>query len=135
MPRAHGTFEVNLQPLETSERGHAAGLGRLAIDKQFQGDLEATSAGEMLSAMTPVEGSAGYVALERVTGSLHGHSGTFTLQHNGLMARGVQQLTITIVPDSGTDELAGVAGTMAIQIKDGLHRYELTYTLPEADEG
>jgi hypothetical protein len=133
MPRAHGVFEVKLQPQELSEQGQAAALGRLSIDKQFQGDLEATSAGEMLSAMTPVEGSAGYVALERVTGSLHGRSGSFTLQHNGLLARGAPQLAITVVPDSGADELEGIAGTMAILIEGGQHRYELEYTLPEED--
>jgi hypothetical protein len=133
MPRAHGTFEVNLQPQGLSEQGQAAALGRLSIDKQFQGDLEATSAGEMLSAMTPVEGSAGYVALERVTGSLQGRSGAFTLQHNGLMARGAPQLTITVVPDSGADELEGIAGTMEIIIEGGQHRYELEYTLPDVD--
>ncbi len=133
MPNAHGTFAVHLQPQGLSEQGEIAGLGRLSIDKQFKGDLEATSAGEMLSALTPVEGSAGYVALERVTGSLHGRNGAFTLQHNGLMARGAPQLTITVVPDSGADELEGIAGTMAILIEDGQHRYELEYTLPHTD--
>lgn len=133
MPRAHGAFEVNLQPQELSEPGQAEGLARLSIDKKFQGDLEAISVGEMLSAMTPVEGSAGYVALERVAGSLHGRFGAFTLQHNGLMARGSPQLTITVVPDSGAGDLEGIAGTMAILIEGGLHRYELEYTLPEVD--
>jgi hypothetical protein len=133
MPRAQGTFAVNLQPQGLSEQGQAATLGRLSIDKQFQGDLEAFSAGEMLSAVTPVEGSAGYVAMERVTGSLNGRSGSFILQHTGLMARGTPQLAITVVPDSGADELEGIAGTMDIIIEGGQHRYEFEYTLPAAD--
>ena len=133
MAHAMGTFEVRLEPQGLSQPGEAAGLGRLSIDKQFQGDLEATSTGEMLSAMTPVEGSAGYVALERVTGSLHGRSGAFTLQHSGLLARGASQLAITIVPDSGADELEGIAGTLEIRVEGGVHRYKLDYTLPEMD--
>ena len=133
MTHASGTFEVRLAPQELSGPGEAAGLGRLSIDKQFQGDLEATSTGEMLSAMTPVEGSAGYVALERVTGSLHGRSGAFTLQHSGLLARRASQLAITIVPDSGADELEGIAGTLEIRVEGGVHRYKLDYTLPEMD--
>lgn len=133
MPRAHGLFEVNLQPQALSEQGQNAALGRLSIDKQFHGDLAATSIGEMLSAMTPVEGSAGYVALERVTGSLQGRNGSFTLQHNGLMARGAPQLTISVVPDSGAGELEGIAGSMAILIEGGQHRYELEYTLPDME--
>lgn len=133
MTHASGTFEVRLAPQDLSGPGQAAGLGRLFIDKQFQGDLEATSTGEMLSALTPVEGSAGYVALERVTGSLHGRTGSFTLQHNGLLARGAPALTITIVPDSGADQLEGIAGTLDIAIEGGVHRYKLDYTLPEMD--
>lgn len=133
MTHASGTFEVRLAPQELSGPGQTAGLGRLSIDKQFHGDLEATSTGEMLSAMTPVEGSAGYVALERVTGSLHGRSGAFTLQHSGLLARGASQLAITIVPDSGADELEGIAGTLEIGVEGGVHRYKLDYTLPEMD--
>ena len=128
MTQANGTFEVRLEPQQMSEPGQAAGLGRLSINKQFSGDLEATSTGEMLAAMTAVENSAGYVALERVVGSLHGRSGSFVLQHNGLANRGAQQLTITIVPDSGTGDLAGISGQMAILIEDGQHRYTLEYT-------
>lgn len=127
---ARGTFEVKLDPQPLSERGQNAQLGRLSIDKQFHGDLEATSQGEMLSAMTSTEGSAGYVALERVSGRLGGRPGSFVLQHNGLMARGAPQLTIQVVPDSGTDELAGLAGQMTIQIADGVHGYEFVYSLP-----
>lgn len=127
MTQANGTFEVRLEPQQVSEPGQAAGLGRLSINKQFSGDLEATSTGEMLAAMTAVENSAGYVALERVVGSLHGRSGSFVLQHNGLSDRGAQQLTITIVPDSGAGDLAGISGQMTILIEDGQHRYTLEY--------
>lgn len=127
--RASGTFEVKLTPLATYEHAEGSPLGRLAIDKQFRGDLEATSTGEMLSAVGPVKGSAGYVAIERVRGTLHGRSGSFVLQHSGTMNRGVPSLTITVVPDSGTDEMAGLAGSMMIIIEGGRHSYELEYTL------
>lgn len=130
MAQANGTFEVRLEPQQVSESGQAAGLGRMSIHKQFSGDLEATSTGEMLAAMTGVENSAGYVALERVVGSLHGRSGAFVLQHNGLADRGAQQLTITVVPDSGAGELEGISGQMAILIEDGQHCYQMEYTLP-----
>jgi len=103
----------------------------MAIDKQFHGDLEATSKGQMLTAGTAVKGSAGYVAIERVSGALHGRSGTFALQHSGTMTRGAPQLTITVVPDSGTGELLGLAGKMAIKIEDGKHSYDFEYTLAE----
>ncbi|GAB4199136.1 MAG: DUF3224 domain-containing protein [Roseiflexaceae bacterium] len=126
--RASGTFEVNLTP---QADGQDATLGRLLIDKRFQGDLVATSQGQMLSANTSVAGSAGYVAIERVSGTLHGRSGSFVLQHSGTMNRGTPQLTISIVPDSGTDELAGIAGTMTIAIADGKHSYELVYSINE----
>jgi hypothetical protein len=106
-------------------------LGRMSIDKRFHGDLEATSKGEMLTAGTSVKGSAGYVAIERVDGTLRGRSGTFVLQHSGTMTRGVPQLTVTVVPDSGTGELAGLAGRMAIVIADGKHSYDFEYTLGE----
>ena len=108
-------------------------LGRdSSIDKQFGGDLEAASRGEMLTAMTEVEGSAGYVAIELVSGRLHGRSGTFVLQHSGSMARGAQSLSVTVVPDSGTDQLVGIAGKMAISIdEDGKHSYDFEYTLGE----
>ena len=130
MVQASGTFVVRLEPQGVSEGAQAAGIGRMSIDKQFSGDLQAASKGEMLAAMTAVEGSAGYVALERVTGTLHGRSGAFVLQHNGLADRSAQQLTIAVVPDSGAGELAGIRGQMTIQIEDGEHRYTLEYTLP-----
>ena len=104
--------------------------GRMSIDKQFHGDLEATGKGEMLMAGTAVKGSAGYVAIERVGGKLHGREGTFILQHNGIMTRGAGELTVSVVPDSGTSELAGLAGEMAINIAaNGTHSYDFDYTL------
>jgi hypothetical protein len=130
--RASGTFQVKLTPQPTDESPESALLGRMAIDKQFHGDLEATSKGTMLSAGTAVKGSAGYVAIERVSGTLHGRSGTFVLQHSGTMTRGAPQLTISVVPDSGTEGLAGLAGKMAIIIADGKHSYDFEYTLDAA---
>ena len=128
--RARGTFEVELTPQAPGGAPPDSALGRLAIDKQFRGDLVGTSRGQMLTAMTPVEGSAGYVAIERVTGKLHGRSGSFVLQHSGTMTRGAPELAVTVVPDSGTEELAGLTGRMAITIAGGKHSYELEYTLP-----
>ena len=129
--RARGPFEVKLVPLPTAHPADA-GLGRRSIDKQFHGDLEATSEGEMLSAGTPTQGSAGYVAIERVSGTLHGRRGSFILQHNATMTRGTPQLAIVVVPDSGADELAGISGTMNIIIEGGKHSYEFDYTLDGA---
>ena len=129
---ARGTFEVKLAP-QTTAHEHAGGsLGRLSIDKEFRGDLAGTSKGEMLTAMTSVKESAGYVAIERVTGTLQGRKGSFVLQHSGTMTRGAPSLVITVVPDSGTDELTGLAGTMKIIIAEGKHSYEFEYTLPPA---
>ena len=130
--RATGTFDVKVTPQPSDDKGDGA-VGRMTLDKQFHGDLEGTSKGEMLTAMTAVKGSAGYVAIERVTGALRGRKGTFALQHTGIMTRGTPSLTITVVPDSGTDQLAGLSGKMAIVIgADGKHSYELDYTLAEA---
>lgn len=129
--RASGPFDVKLIPMAPDAEAGDMGLGRLLLDKRFHGDLEATSKGQMLSARTPVENSAGYVALERVSGTLHGRSGTFVLQHSGTMTRGAPQLSVTVVPDSGTGELTGLAGSMKIHIADGKHSYELEYTLGE----
>ena len=131
---AHGPFDVKLAP-QTPDNPQAAsaGLGRMSIDKQFHGDLEATSKGEMLSAMTSTQGSAGYVAIERVSGTLHGRSGSFVLQHNATMTRGEPYLNIIVVPDSGTGQLAGLTGTMKITIAEGgKHSYEFEYMLPAA---
>jgi len=129
---ASGSFKVKLTPQKADNpETESAKLGRMAIDKQFQGDLEAASKGEMLSAMTDVKGSAGYVALERVTGTLGGRSGSFVLQHSGTMKRGEAQLSVTVVPDSATGELAGLAGNLSIQITEGKHSYVFDYTLPD----
>ena len=127
--QATGTFEVQLQPQGSDDTAEDILLGRLSIDKQFQGDLVATSKGTMLSAGTAVADSAGYVALERVSGTLHGRTGTFVLQHSGTMTRGTPHLTITVVPDSGTADLLGLTGTMAIRITDEQHFYDFDYTL------
>lgn len=124
--RATGTFDVNVSPLSTD----AAPLGRMSLDKEFYGDLAGTSKGEMLTFQSDVEGSAGYVAMERVTGTLHGRSGTFVLQHSGTMERGAMHLQLTVVPDSGTGELTGLAGSMQIIIEDGQHSYVFDHTLP-----
>jgi hypothetical protein len=125
-----GSFEVKLtpQPLADTEAGKL--LGRMSIVKEFTGGLRATSRGEMLTALTGVEGSAGYVAIERVTGTLGGKKGSFVLQHHGLMKRGTQQLTITVVPDSGTEELKGLEGKMDIKIEEAKHFYVFEYSLP-----
>ena len=129
--RARGTFEVKLKPQASDDPAEGGPLGRMSLDKQFRGELEASSQGEMLSAGTSVKGSAGYVAMERVTGTLQGRGGSFILQHSGTMTRGTPQLTITVVPDSGTGELAGLAGRMAIEIADGTHSYDFEYTIAE----
>ncbi len=127
---ASGTFEVKLSPQE-DDSAKAAELGRMLIDKQFHGDIEAISKGQMLTAMTATKGSAGYVAIERVTGTLHGHKGSFVLQHNGIMDRNSPQLSVVVVPDSGTEELVGLTGKMAINIADGKHSYEFDYSITE----
>jgi hypothetical protein len=127
MNHASGSFEVKLNPQEDAVGDKS--VGRMALDKQFHGGLEATSRGQMLAAMTEVEGSAGYVAIERVSGTLEGHSGSFALQHSGTMTRGVPQLTITVVPDSGTGDLVGLVGSMTIDIVEGKHSYDFAYTI------
>ena len=127
--RASGTFEGTLNPQAPDDSVGDPTVSRMSIDKQFHGDLEATSKGQMLAVRTDVQGSAGYVAMERVTGTLHGRSGAFTLQHSGTMTRDAQQLTVTVVPDSGTGELVGLTGKMTIDIVDGKHFYVFDYTL------
>lgn len=127
--RATGTFEVKLLPLATAHDGEAPPLARMSIDKQFSGDLAGTSAGEMLSAGTAVTGSAGYVAIERVSGTLHGREGTFTLMHTGTMSRGAFQLSIVVIPDSGTGALSGMSGSLQIVIENKQHSYILDYTI------
>jgi Protein of unknown function (DUF3224) len=127
---ASGPFEVKLVPQTPDGIFENATTGRMTIDKQFHGDLEGTSKGQMLTAMTETKGSAGYVAIERVTGTLKGLNGTFALQHTGSMNRGVPQLSVTVVPDSGTGQLVGLTGKMTINIVDGKHSYDFEYTLP-----
>jgi hypothetical protein len=125
--QATGTFEVKLNP---QDDGPGAPVGRMTIDKEFQGDLAGTSKGQMVMASSPnVKGSAGYVAIEKVTGILHGRRGSFYLQHSGTMTRGAGDLTINVIPDSGTDELEGLQGKMNIIIADGKHSYEFEYEL------
>lgn len=124
--RASGEFEVDLQPLDSFVPGIAGtSLGRMSIDKTFRNDLAARSHGEMLTAMTGVEGSAGYVAIEQVTGTLLGKEGTFVLQHFGTMSQGENRLVLEVTPDSGTGQLKGLSGTMTIDILDGRHDYAL----------
>jgi hypothetical protein len=129
MEHASGTFEVKLTP-EEDKTGEAI-VGRMTIDKQFQGDIEGTSKGLMMMTSTSVPGSAGYVALEKVTGSFKGRSGTFYLQHNGIMNRGKGQLNVIVVPDSGTGDLTGLSGSFQIKIEDGKHFYDFEYTINE----
>jgi hypothetical protein len=128
---AKGTFEVKLVPQKDDNlAGHPA-LGRMSINKDFHGDLQGSSVGEMLTGGTDVKGSGAYVAIEQVTGTLNGRSGTFLLQHRGVMTKGAPELLVTVVPDSGTGQLTGLAGNFNIIIADGKHSYDFEYTLPE----
>lgn len=129
--KAVGTFQVELKPLENYAEGkEGMRLGRMSIDKTFVGDLSGSSQGEMLSAVTTTEGSAGYVAIEQFVGELGGKSGSFVLQHFGIMNRGDDRLVLEVVPDSATGALVGLSGTMQILIEQGEHRYLLDYVLP-----
>jgi Protein of unknown function (DUF3224) len=129
--RAAGSFDVKVTSQKPDTQvARAANLGRLTIDKRFHGDLEGTGKGEMLATQTDVPGSAGYVALERVTGKLRGRSGGFVLQHSATMTRGTPVSTITVVPDSGTGELRGISGRMTVTVAaDGTHSYEFDYRI------
>jgi len=131
---ASGTFDVKLVPQPSSDDSGAA-IGRMTIDKQFHGDLEGVSKGQMLAHRSGVDGSAGYVAMEIVTGTLHGRTGSFVFQHSGTMTRGAPELSVTVVPDSGKGDLAGLSGRLAIIIADGKHSYEFDYTLDGAADG
>jgi len=127
-----GEFDIQLKPMST--HGIGAGgvtLGRMSIDKAYAGELSATSSGEMLTAMTSVKGAAGYVAIEQVTGSLAGKSGSFVLQHYGTMNAGQDFLLLEVVPESGAGALAGLAGKMAIRIEDGQHFYDFDFEIAE----
>ena len=122
---AAGAFTVEMKP----ETGADAPVGRFSLLKRYSGDLQADSTGQMLAVGTEVKGSAGYVAMERVTGTLKGRSGSFALQHLGVMDRGGATLSVRVVPDSGTGDLKGLSGEMTITLTEGRHDYSLTYTL------
>jgi len=124
-----GSFDVKLSP-QTAVENEEPAIGRMLIDKIFHGDLDAVSRGQMLAHMTSVKGSAGYVAMEKVTGTLQGRKGSFVLQHSGTMNRGDASLILNVVPDSGTDELEGLTGSMTITITEGVHFYGFDYGLP-----
>ena len=137
---ASGAFDVQMQPQPVADEAPTPGVmpgvtpgitfGRLLLTKRYHGDLQATASGQMLSAVTPTAGSAGYVAIEHVSGTLHARAGSFVLQHSGLMNRGDKQLSISVVPDSGTGELAGLQGRLDIRMTEGKHFYEMAYALP-----
>ena len=130
---ASGPFDVKLAPQKPDNpQAEEAKLGRMSLDKEFHGDLEASGKGEMISLMTETQGSAVYVAIERVTGKLHGRTGSFALHHTGIMTRGEPQLTVRVVPDSGSGELTGITGSMNIKIEGKKHYYEFDYSLPSA---
>ena len=128
---ATGAFDVKLLPLTLSEQSADPKLGRMSIEKQYHGELEATAKGEMLTAQSEVKDSGVYVAVERVTGILNGKKGSFAMHHTGVMNRSKPELKITVVPDSGTDDLKGLTGTMSIRIESGKHFYDFEYSLPE----
>jgi hypothetical protein len=127
---ATGTFEVKVAPIDPAFKFDENPIGRFSLDKHFHGDLEAASQGEMLSGGTPAKGSGGYVAIERVSGSLNNRAGTFLLMQNGTMQNGDYKMNVIVIPGSGTGELSGLAGSMQIIIKDGKHSYDFSYTLP-----
>ena len=130
---AKGSFDVKVAPLAQGAREGTWAPGRMFLDKRFQGDLEATSQGEMMTAMSEAKGSGGYTAFEQVEGTLHGRRGSFVLMHHGLMTGGVPgEWGVVVVPDSGTGELKGLAGRMTITITEKDHAYALEYTLPGA---
>lgn len=130
MSIASGSFEVTVNPLEADENAGGSEFGRMSIEKRFSGDLVGVGKGQMLTAGDPAEGTAGYVAMERVSGTLGGRSGSFALQHHATMHDGKNELSIVVVPGSGDGELAGLAGELAVDIQDGRHSYRLEYSLP-----
>ena len=133
--RASGRFDVKLTPMPADAGAAQTGVARMTLEKQFHGELEGTGQGQMLALRTAVDGSAGYVAMERVEGKLKNRSGSFVLQHSGTMNRGEASLVVSVVPDSGTAELKGLSGTMKIVVEAGLHTYQLDYTLPPLSAG
>jgi hypothetical protein len=132
---ANGPFEVTMTPAGAPEHEGRTAFGRMQLDKQYAGDLVATGSGQMLTAVTDTQGSAAYVAIERISGTLRGRKGSFAIHHTGTMSGATKQLTISVVTDSGTDELTGIAGTMALKIVEGKHFYEFDYTLPHGGPG
>ena len=128
--KVSGTFDVELKPLDFSTEGvDGARLGRMSISKKFHGELSAESHGEMLNAVTAVEGSAGYVAIEQVVGTLSGKTGSFVLQHFGTMSSADNRLILEVVPNSGSGDLKTLSGKMAISVEGGQHLYEFEYDL------
>ena len=127
--QAKGEFDVKRTPQGSLDMGDGFEIGHMRFDKRFHGPLAATGVVHMLAAMSPVEGSGAYVAIERIAGSLDGRSGSFLAQHNGVMDRGAPSLDLTVVPDTGTDALAGLRGRIAIDIVDGKHFYTFDYEL------
>ena len=132
MPQIKGEFEVEREIRPAVDLGDGVQAAHMRFDKVFRGPLEATSVVQMFAVGTAVEGSAAYVAVERVVGRLDGRSGAFCMQHSGIMDRGSPSLTVSVIPDSGTDALAGLRGTLAIDIVDGKHFYTFDYSLPES---
>lgn len=130
MTHATGSFDVSMKPASPPEKEGRTAIGRMVLDKQYFGDLAATGKGEMLTAVTDTAGSAAYVAIERISGTLNGKKGSFVIQHNGTMRAGAQHLSIGVVPDSGTEQLTGISGKMALKVVEGKHVYELDYVLP-----
>lgn len=127
---ASGSFEITMTPAGPPQHEGRTALGRMQLAKQYSGELAASGTGEMLTAVTDTPGSAAYVAIERITGTLQGRQGSFVIEHVGNMRGGEQQLSITVVADSGTEELAGIAGTLSLKVVDGKHVYEFDYLLP-----
>ncbi|MPV65379.1 DUF3224 domain-containing protein [Burkholderia sp. BE17] len=132
--QVNGPFEVKLNPESLSSVAENTGLGRMSLDKQFRGDLEAVSHGEMIAFRSSIQGSAGYVAMETVQGTLRGRQGSFVLQHSSTMSRGQPKQSITVVPDSGAGELLGLSGSMIINIDNGQHSYTFDFELPESPQ-
>ena len=130
MKHAKGEFDVKVTPVSLAGPAEDASLGRMTLEKEFRGDFVGQGRGQMLTAMTDVEGSAAYVAIERVSGVLEGREGSFALQHRGEMNRGEQDLYVNVVPDSGTGSLTGITGMLKIVVEGKQHRYELAYKLP-----
>lgn len=127
---ASGTFDITMTPASPPKHEGRTATGRMLLDKQYSGDLVATGKGQMLTAVTDTQGAAAYVAIERVKGTLNGKKGSFVIQHAGTMRGGAQHLSISVVPDSGTEELTGITGTLALKMVERSHTYAFDYVLP-----